>query len=105
IHVALKLAVFHHHDGAVVAADQSGDVRAVGHRGAQHHAVSAGIVGGEHESVGHFALVLEYVDPASTNHAPGKLAAAPHQVHGGHHVIEQVRGDAAGIIPVLTEAE
>ena len=65
----LELAVIHHDDGSLVAADEAGDVLRVGHRGAQHDGVSLGVVADQVEGVGHLALVLEDVDcrrPAMT---------------------------------------
>ena len=57
--VASNIAVVHHDDGALVAADQARDVLRVRHGGTQHQRVALGVFRHQVEGVRHFALVLE----------------------------------------------
>src|ERR1039458_10566179 len=63
------------------------------------------IIGHQHESVRDLALIFEDIDAARACYARRELRLAPADLQRRRHVVEKVGGDAAGIIPVLAEAE
>src|SRR5260370_27896500 len=67
--------------------------------------MAGGVIGYQHERIGHFTLVFENINAARAHHTGRELRLAPADLERCHHVIEQGSGDAAGIIPVLAEAE
>src|SRR5581483_5368027 len=105
IHFALELPARHHHNRALVAADQARDVLAVRHRGTQHERVALREFGDQVEGVRHLALVLEDVDAARGHDLVRELRLAPADVERRDDVIEQVGRNAARVVPVLAEAE
>src|SRR5580704_8782094 len=63
------------------------------------------IIGHQHESIGDFALVFEDEDSAAARDAGRELSLAPTDLQRRDDVIEQIGGDAAGVIPIFPEAE
>src|ERR1035438_2769746 len=63
------------------------------------------VIGYQHESVRDLALVFEDIDAARACNTRRELRLAPADLQRRDNVIEKVGGDAAGIIPVLAEAE
>ena len=98
---AFELAVGNHHDRPFVAANQTRDVRGSPWR-SSNQGMPLREVRGQHERVRHFA-VLEVPDSAHPECATG-TAAPPADIQGAT-TGEQIGRDAAGIIPVLAEAE
>src|SRR5262249_13091257 len=105
VDTALKLAAGNDHQGPLMAPYQSRDMGVIGHARTQYHGVSLGIIGDEHEGVRDFSLVLEYVDSAGSGDPVRELRLVPTNIQRRHYVIEQVGGDAAGVIPIFPEPE
>src|SRR5260370_852211 len=63
------------------------------------------IIGHQHESIAHFALVFEDINSAAARDTGRELGFAPADLHRRHHVIEKIGGDAAGVVPIFPEAE
>ena len=103
--VAFEASVLHHDQRSFVTANEARDVLRVRHGGTEHDGVFLRIVAGEVERIGHFTAILELVDATTGHYLVRELRFAPADVHRGHHMEEQVGGDAARIVPILAEAE
>ena len=92
---AFELPMFHHDDGAFVAANQAGNMLGIAHRRTQHQRMAFGIFGDQMERVRHFALVVEGVVAAGSHHFTRILRLVPANVQRRNNVEEQIGRDAA----------
>src|ERR1043165_1426265 len=105
IGLALELSMIDHDDGALMPADETGNVLRVCHRGTQYERMLLLEVRHQVECIWNLAAIVENVNAARRHHAIGKLRLRPADVQWRYHVEEQIGRNAARIIPILAEPE